>query len=564
MIESYAVFEGGGAKGAAFAGALKAAEEANIRFVGFGGASAGAMVAFLSSLGMNADEIFTAMKERNFLSLLDEKQQKNTDAVKLFFNKLDSINRNIKAAELRLQRKGILKDGVDLYLKNITNLYTLKDKRLLLFVSPFTIFKFIRCANVLSKNKGFHRKQNIIEFLTYYSEIKLPVGLIKRTGNNKSLSYEDFYKFNKVDLRVIATDVKTGSVVEFSWEKTPETCIFESIAASCSYPIFFRPSYIDDQVLVDGGVSCNLPTFLFNGSRFKNLPVYAFDLRTEITPKKKSDQYSFFKYLGDLVHSAVDASNNIISDVVGGIAVPVSVPEKYDTLNFNLTNRDMEIIFNSGYGSAKKFLAEHHLAKGQSNAYTAYDEAKNLCGDFDYLLSMIRQQLESKLSNCSIKAWLYVSIDSKTSNILSVSNSSNNGIKIKNHTYPLSPLNVNKIDCVTSWLNEDTIWIYNAKKNVTRFCFPIKRFNNLDRNYNELVKCNGNQVIALLCIDINMFYQNCPLLYRWNYVMSSTPHSYAINSTYLDVINAYALTIRSVLIGQRTLFHEAKVLDKKR
>lgn len=37
-MESYAVFEGGGVKGLAFAGALKAAEEASIKFVGYGGA----------------------------------------------------------------------------------------------------------------------------------------------------------------------------------------------------------------------------------------------------------------------------------------------------------------------------------------------------------------------------------------------------------------------------------------------------------------------------------------------------------------------------------------------
>ena len=71
-MEAYAVFEGGGVKGAAFTGALKAAEENKIEFVGYGGASAGAIVAYLSSIGLEATDILAAMKEYKVSSLLNE------------------------------------------------------------------------------------------------------------------------------------------------------------------------------------------------------------------------------------------------------------------------------------------------------------------------------------------------------------------------------------------------------------------------------------------------------------------------------------------------------------
>ena len=58
MINAYGIFEGGGAKGLAHAGALKAAEENEIRFVGVAGASAGAIVASLVAAGYSADELF--------------------------------------------------------------------------------------------------------------------------------------------------------------------------------------------------------------------------------------------------------------------------------------------------------------------------------------------------------------------------------------------------------------------------------------------------------------------------------------------------------------------------
>ncbi|WP_394223487.1 patatin-like phospholipase family protein [Alteromonas gracilis] len=48
-MKAYGVFEGGGVKGVALAGAYKAALENDVDFIGFGGTSAGAIVALLAS-----------------------------------------------------------------------------------------------------------------------------------------------------------------------------------------------------------------------------------------------------------------------------------------------------------------------------------------------------------------------------------------------------------------------------------------------------------------------------------------------------------------------------------
>ncbi len=558
MIESYAVFEGGGAKGAAFAGALKAAEESKIKFVGYGGASAGAIIAFLSSLGMSADEIYLAMQIDKFPTLLDSNRSKYTDFIKYFFSKRNYYKRAVLAAEIKLSRTIDSKRKTQLYLKRAD----LIDKKTLLYTSPSTIFNFIRCALVVALNKGFHDKKNIVGFLVKYSELKIRGArtLIKNIDGVKSLTFNDFYNYSGIDFRVIATDVKTGSVVEFSWDKTPNDCIFQAIAASCSYPLFFKPSFLKEHVLVDGGVSCNLPTFLFNGPKYKNLPVYAFDLSSDGFSKKSYEKYGFMKYMSDLTHSAIDASNNIISNVVGGIAVPVKVPAKYSTLNFNLNEDDINRIYLSGYDSASDFFIEHHLTRGMSKTRTIYDEAKNLCGDFDYFLSMIREQIESTLLNARVKIWLYVSIDSKSSQIVTVSNSCDKKSTIKHHSYFIDSNSINNINCVEAWHGNMVKWTYDSKKNITRFCFPVMKFNSFEKKYAEMVKGDSNQVVALICIDVNIFYQNCTLLYRWNYVMKGSMDAFKIDPSFQNVINAYTLTIRNVLIGERTLFHETKII----
>lgn len=56
-MKAYAVMDGGGAKGAALAGCLLAAEEAGIRFVGYGGTSAGSIVALLACVGYSGAEL---------------------------------------------------------------------------------------------------------------------------------------------------------------------------------------------------------------------------------------------------------------------------------------------------------------------------------------------------------------------------------------------------------------------------------------------------------------------------------------------------------------------------
>src|SRR5581483_3887998 len=57
LMEAYAVLAGGGIKGAALAGCLSAAQSLNIKFIGYAGSSAGAMVGLLATAGYSGDEI---------------------------------------------------------------------------------------------------------------------------------------------------------------------------------------------------------------------------------------------------------------------------------------------------------------------------------------------------------------------------------------------------------------------------------------------------------------------------------------------------------------------------
>src|SRR5213596_2737487 len=75
-MKAFLIFEGGGAKGLAHIGALKAAEQRGIEPAGVAGASAGSIVAALVAAGYTADDLYDLGKagrgllDVNFLELL--------------------------------------------------------------------------------------------------------------------------------------------------------------------------------------------------------------------------------------------------------------------------------------------------------------------------------------------------------------------------------------------------------------------------------------------------------------------------------------------------------------
>ena len=72
-MKAYVILDGGGVKGAALAGCLEAASEHGIEFVGYGGTSAGAIVALLASVGYSGDELKRIMiEEVKFSDFLDD------------------------------------------------------------------------------------------------------------------------------------------------------------------------------------------------------------------------------------------------------------------------------------------------------------------------------------------------------------------------------------------------------------------------------------------------------------------------------------------------------------
>ncbi|TKF22755.1 hypothetical protein FCV50_23515 [Vibrio kanaloae] len=524
-VESYAVFEGGGVKGLAFAGALKAAEEASIKFVGYGGASAGAIIAFLAALGFNSDEIKMKMSEVEYLKLIEEPAHGELDNIKEI--------KDILTSDRSFKRK-------------IIKLY---------FTSRYKKFIYSFMERIWT-NKGAYKKRNIISLLSYYAYEKIEDIIdVNHCTEELTVSFKDFYLKTCVDFRVIATDVVTGEALEYSNERTPDACVFEAVAASSAFPIVFEPSNIDGRSLVDGGLSCNLPTYLFHGSEHKKLPIYAFDLISK--EKKEVTKLDFPRHVLGLINSAVDASTNIISNVVGGIAVPVVVPTHIGTLDFNISNRDIDELFYSGYESARDFFKSHRLTRLLEEVNTDSDRASILYGNrFDFILNLLIDSLsdiegQEELEGVELKAWLYTSVHAKAKNIISFAQQSSSDIDPNQHCFDL---NDTSKDCVTSWHARSVVWSYDISNDKTRICFPITALGPyaIDGETQD-----DTDVLALLCISMNIHYDRCPWLCRNNYVLAGV-EAYDIKHELDTMLSNFCYTIHKMMLGNQVSFHELK------
>jgi NTE family protein len=320
-MEAFGIFEGGGAKGLAHVGALKSAEERHVRFKGVAGASAGAIVAALVAAGYGADELYNPDAETR--GVLDR------DFVTFFETKAwDQWIHLIQDIERTFARQG----PVSTWLK-----------------APLFYAKHRSALRRLGTKRGLFDTSSFEKWMNELLSAKIP----KLGTPPAPVTFEDLVE---IPLKIIASDITSGTIKIFSRDATPNQSVAGAVSASISIPYFFAPVIMNGNELVDGGLLSNFPAWLFDDERRRVGPqVPTFGFRLVERQQRKTDSTSLLDFSRRLFGTALSGDQQLeVREVENLNTVPL--PVSVSTFDFDLTTNNKDVLYREGLEGARNFF----------------------------------------------------------------------------------------------------------------------------------------------------------------------------------------------------------------
>lgn len=337
-MKAFGIFEGGGAKGLAHVGALRACEDYDIDFCGVAGASAGAIVAALVAARYKSSELFDPIEPDKAGALFSGDFRKLIQG-HIGWPEFESLAGDFK----KLTQANWVKANLAWYW-----------------------WKHAKARKLLAKHKGLFDPESFAVQLDAMLESKLlstnPILIEKRkfgTKRKEGEQYRVLFSDLPIPLKIIATDLSGGRVVVFSQVSTPNVPVAKAVAASIAIPLFFIPVTIHSDslktclVAVDGGVLSNFPAWLFDTERSQKgpqIPTLGFRLVVSERPPDKLVEGKLFPFLRRLLGVAVTGDPILETRQIDNLReVPLRISAS--TLDFDMTPSQKVVLYGEGYAS---------------------------------------------------------------------------------------------------------------------------------------------------------------------------------------------------------------------
>ncbi len=323
-MKAYAILDGGGVKGAALAGALSAASDQGIEFLGYGGTSAGAIVALLAAVGFGPAELHQiSVEEITFTEFLDDGGAE-LEQLKRLTSEIDDTWRAATTAPKKLGAA---------------------------FVTGKVFLAHRDLVKRLLANLGLYTGGKLKAFLA--AKISQKIG---NPPQETGFTFRYLHDQGCAPLKVVAADLPRRAPSVYSLENSANTSVLDAVRASMSYPFVFRPVQLHGGYQVDGGLSSNLPLSVFEKERsLDGSTVMAFDL--EAARKNQPVPYGMKQFCGDLLATALESGELLVRELLRGVHhVRIAIPEGIDTLDFAIPVATREALFNAGYKATAAYI----------------------------------------------------------------------------------------------------------------------------------------------------------------------------------------------------------------
>jgi predicted acylesterase/phospholipase RssA len=319
------VFEGGGVRGVAYAGAYAAAADAGIRFNRVAGSSGGSIAAAFIAAGGTPEAVATKLLELDMTSL----------------------------------QRSPVKDGVP-------------------FAKPGSVGALLnKIPSNFAKSLG--------RFLQYSGGFNssavrewVEVSLREMLTTNGRPPFERAVRFSDllIPLYIVAADVLQRSPKVWSLEATPEDSVAFAVQASCAIPFYFQAVCNAQSVFVDGGTISNLPSHVFpprrgHPGRFAEKTL-AFRLKADPgTPKTNfNDATEFaFSIADTVVESATAIQQSLQTDVY---SIQISTGNVRSTDFDKMTEQNKNFLFENGKKAVNDFVESERELVGRHQVAASY------------------------------------------------------------------------------------------------------------------------------------------------------------------------------------------------
>jgi NTE family protein len=369
----FAIFEGGGAKGIAHVGALKAMEACGFSLAGVAGASAGALVAALAAVGYRADDIFQPdSRDTNLLARLDKTTTGLLGQTRWAgFALLGRPRLALGASALA---------GVGASVAAIWSGASHWGAAAAFLAGALAPAAAFACLFALPawRRLGWFDTAAIQDVVNEALRAKLAAIYAADDAAGPEFTHErvlfrhlDPAKFPGVicPLKVIATDIDSEQLVLFSTAETPDVEIAAAVCASIAIPFAFRPVSIaaprDGIVrrLADGGLVSNLPAWAVIYDKLAwertnpqggRVPVVAFRL-ADPKPPTRGRQSQGYGYVRSVARSAVFGGQNLLQNFVDDLHV-ITLKPALRVFDFNAKLSAYREGFKAGLNDATRGL----------------------------------------------------------------------------------------------------------------------------------------------------------------------------------------------------------------
>lgn len=311
---SFGVFQGGGVRATAFAGAFRETHAAGIRHTAVAGTSAGSIAAALIAAGATPDQLEKMLLELDFFSLLKEPEARHRFS--------ESWPRFVGTTLMPLGH-------------------------------------FSKKVNMVSKvlrYGGCYSSQGIEEWIDERLRSLLRL--------NRRVKFRDL----RIPAYIVATDLGSNAAKVWSCHQNPDDSVALAVRASCSIPLFFQPVLVGDSRIVDGGMLSNLPTFTADGdSHIRSRRVVAYRLVGGPPAQPNWTAGNLLRSLVDTVVSGAAELQVQMHRLVSCIDIEV---DDLAATDFDLMDSDRKSrLIETGARAARQFLESGLFGVRQQQAY---------------------------------------------------------------------------------------------------------------------------------------------------------------------------------------------------